>query len=116
MPTVELCLPDKKAIYINFEKYWSRDKEKAEAHESYNIAPIQIPTDWMLALTRFHLPMSRVPMQEEIPNAMTLAHPVHTHLVLNPLIRTFSIAQLLQYLNYWARIVVSQHTLLPANG
>ena len=117
MPTVEVGLPQKRCIYINFEKYRTSERPKAEASEVYNVAPIQHHIDWMMALTRFHIPLWAMPMQEAIPNPMYLAKAGHANIVFLVLERTFSIAQLLRYLNDWCRRTVSLHArTAPVGG
>ena len=117
MPTVEVGLPQKRCIYINFEKYYSVERPKAEARESYNIAPIQHPTDWMCALTRFHLPMGNMPMQERKLRPMHLEKAGLADIDFPELARTFSIGQLLKYLNDWARNAVSLYArTVPVGG
>lgn len=115
MPIIELCLPQKKALYLNFEKYYSEEKPKAEANEVYNTSLIQLPTDWMCAVTRFHLPLSALPMHDIILISMTLRKNLNPDIPLDALPQTFSIGQLVNFLNIWAIDVVQNGAQTTVN-
>ena len=60
MSTVDV--KNSEVLYLNYTKLWTHTHQFAEINETYNISPIINPKNYLLALMRFDLPISQLPM------------------------------------------------------
>ena len=115
-----LDVKDSEVLYLNYTKVWTQTHQFAEINETYNISPILNPKNYLLALMRFDLPISQLPIHYGFTTSAGSIVNTNTGVQISfdtgfgaglAAIKINSIAQLLNQFNYVCNNFFLNHNL-----